>query len=67
MSISSDAATFYRNLDAFAPEALADVPPLPPQPRKRGSKTAKQTYFGRILSDYFERVGGSPLEEEVGK
>jgi hypothetical protein len=32
MSILSDAATFYR-MDAFAREALADVPVLPPPPR----------------------------------
>jgi hypothetical protein len=46
--------------------AAAAADPLPPQPRKRASKTAKETYFVRILSDYFKRIGGSPLDDVVG-
>ena len=65
MSILSDAAAFYRRFVAFVQEADAAAPPLPLPPRKRGAKKGRQTYFGLILSDYFKRIGGSPLDDVV--
>jgi hypothetical protein len=60
-------AKFYRRLHAENRIAADEADPLPPLPRKRGSKTAKQTYFSRILSNYFQRIGGSPLDDVVGE
>lgn len=60
------AAEFCRRLDAENKIAAAEADPLPAPPRKRGSRSAKQTYFGLILSDYFKRIGGSPLDDVVG-
>jgi hypothetical protein len=57
-------AEFCRRLDAEN-KIAAEADPLPPPPRKRGSSRAKQTYFGLILSDYFKRIGGSPLDDVV--
>jgi hypothetical protein len=66
LPILSAVAEFYRWLDVAFQEAGAAAPPLPAPPRKRGSKTARQTYFGRILADYFRRTGGYPLDDLVG-
>jgi hypothetical protein len=66
LSILNEAMEFYRRLDAAYQIAAAEADPLPPPPRKRGSKTARQTYFCLILSAYFERIGGSPLDDVVG-
>ena len=65
LSILRDAAVFYGQLEAAYQIAAAEADPLPAQPRKRGSKTAKETYFVLILSDFFERVGGSPQDDVV--
>lgn len=59
-------AKFCRRLDAENKKAAAEADPLPAPPRKRGSRSAKQIYFGLILSDYFKRIGGSPLDDIVG-
>jgi hypothetical protein len=66
LPILSAVAEFYQSLEVKYHEAGAAAPPLPAPPRKRGSKTARQTYFGRILSDYFKRTGGYPLDDVVG-
>jgi hypothetical protein len=60
-------AKFCRRLYAENEIAAAEADPLPAPPRKRGSKTARQTYFGRILSGYFQRIGGSPLDDVVAE
>jgi hypothetical protein len=60
------AAAFYLRLQAEYQKSAADADPLPPPPRKRGSKAAGQIYFGQILSAYFKRIGGFPLDEVVG-
>jgi len=67
LPILSATAEFYRSLDVAFQEAGAAAPPLPAPPRKRGSKTARRTYFGLILSDYFKRTGGSPLDDVVAE
>jgi hypothetical protein len=59
-------AAFYLRLQAAYQKSAADADPLPPPPRKRGSKAAGQIYFGQILSAYFKRIGGFPLDEVVG-
>jgi hypothetical protein len=59
------AGEFYRRLDAEGRIAEAEADPLPPPSRKRKTKTAKQTYFTVILSDHFQRVGGSPMDDAV--
>jgi hypothetical protein len=60
-------AKFYRRLHAENMIAAAEAHPLPAQPRKREAKTAKETYFGLILSDHFQRIGGSPQDAVVAE
>jgi hypothetical protein len=59
-------AEFCRRLHAEEKIAIAEADPLPAPPRKRRSRSAKQIYFGLILSRYFEQIGGSPLDDVVG-
>jgi hypothetical protein len=58
-------AEFCRRLHAEEKTAIAEADPLPAPPRKRRSRSAKQIYFGLILSRYFERIGGAPLDDIV--
>jgi hypothetical protein len=61
------AAKFCRRLHAENMIAAAEADPLPAPPRKRGSKSAKEIYFTQILSGYFQRIGGSPLDDVVAE
>jgi hypothetical protein len=60
--ILSDTAEFYNRLGMKAAMAARI---LPPAPRKRRSKTARQTHFGRIMSRFFEDAYHSPLDPVV--
>ena len=48
------AVEFFLRLEAAYQSSAAGADPLPATPRKRGSKTAAETYFCQILSNYFD-------------
>ena len=64
IALIDQTATFYWKLSKARQEAVAALS-LPPPPRKRGAKRARETYFSRIMTDYFIRTCGGELDPAV--
>jgi hypothetical protein len=57
-------AAFYSSIAEERQKAIAALA-LPPPPRKLGAKRAKETYFSPLLSDFFAKTIGRPVDTVV--
>ena len=64
VDLLSATANFYDRLAVESARVLAAAA-LPPIPHKRNSRTMRETYFGRAMSDFFKSTYGKPLDEVV--
>jgi hypothetical protein len=64
VTLIEDVAAICDRLDAEARETETALN-LPKPPRRRGAIKAQRTYFGRIMSDYLERLYGRPCDPIV--
>jgi hypothetical protein len=64
VALVDQTATFYWNLSKARQEAVEALS-LPPPPRKLGARRARETYFSRIMSKYFDTTCGDPLDQVV--
>jgi hypothetical protein len=64
MALIKDVASVCDRLDTEARETEAALN-LPKPPRRRGAMKAQRTYFGRIMSDFFQRTYARPCDAAV--